>query len=81
MEAGNRSLHAELQEIVEETDELSEFLFEIRSRHHAASRFPMFIPALLNYIPLQVYEQWMKTPLDDIEAWVVQTKDSLKSES
>ena len=41
----------------------------------------MLIPALLNYISLQVYEQWMKIPLDDIEAWSVQTKDSLKSES
>jgi len=44
MEAGNRILHAELQEIVEETDEMNEFVFEIRSRHHAASRFPCLYP-------------------------------------
>ena len=44
MEAENSSLHAELQEIVEETDEMNEFVFETRSRHHAASRFPCLYP-------------------------------------
>lgn len=77
MEEKNRNLHVELQEIVQETDEVNEHVLEILKKHHAVSHFSDLRCALI-FTLQQVFEQWLKAPLDDIEAWVVQTADLLK---